>query len=404
MQWYYIVDGVQNGPIEQDAFFALAKSGQLKPTDYVWNQTMGQQWAEALTIPGLFGAGPPPVKQARLHVKKDPAEVEKEAAAQAAQEAEQSAPVVEQVNIEEVQLSCTRWVRPSWERTKDILFRPFDMVKWFMLGFTAWLATLGEGGGGGGSTKFKKTGGGNSEVFSDAMVQANAFMNEHAGSIALIVAIGFIVSVGLWVLAMWIRCRGKFMFLDNVVHNRADVSNPWNVFKQHASSLFKWNLVYGLLCFVVSLPVLMLVLFKVAMPCIRAGAWDPAVIPMLVLAVILSFPLSIVTGYINRFREDFIIPIMYNLDLTATEAWGRFIPVLKCRLGALIVYGLFYTLLIFLALLCVFIFCLATCCIGGCLIMIPYIGSVVLLPMLVFFRQYSLNYLDQFGPVFHSNR
>ena len=41
-----------------------------------------------------------------------------------------------------------------------------------------------------------------------------------------------------------------------------------------------------------------------------------------------------------------------------------------------------------------------TCCIAGCLMMIPYIGTVLLLPILVFSRAYSLHFLAQFGPRF----
>ncbi len=32
----------------------------------------------------------------------------------------------------------------AWQRTKLILFNPFQLDKWLILGFTAWLATLGE--------------------------------------------------------------------------------------------------------------------------------------------------------------------------------------------------------------------------------------------------------------------
>jgi hypothetical protein len=39
-----------------------------------------------------------------------------------------------------------------------------------------------------------------------------------------------------------------------------------------------------------------------------------------------------------------------------------------------------------------------TCCIAGCLMAIPYVGAVVVLPVTVFFRAYSLEYLAQFGP------
>src|SRR5438552_17342322 len=36
----------------------------------------------------------------------------------------------------------------AFELTKKILLQPFDVKKWFVIGFTAWLAHLGGGGGG----------------------------------------------------------------------------------------------------------------------------------------------------------------------------------------------------------------------------------------------------------------
>ncbi len=41
-----------------------------------------------------------------------------------------------------------------------------------------------------------------------------------------------------------------------------------------------------------------------------------------------------------------------------------------------------------------------TCCIGGCFMAIPYIGAVIMLPISVFFRAYSLEYLSQYGEEF----
>ena len=35
-------------------------------------------------------------------------------------------------------------VSPAIERTKLVLFQPFDLGKWFKLGFCAFLATLGD--------------------------------------------------------------------------------------------------------------------------------------------------------------------------------------------------------------------------------------------------------------------
>ena len=35
----------------------------------------------------------------------------------------------------------------AFETTRKILFQPFDLTKWFVIGFAAWLATMFSGGG-----------------------------------------------------------------------------------------------------------------------------------------------------------------------------------------------------------------------------------------------------------------
>lgn len=54
MQWYYAVKGQQQGPVEWETLILLAREGRVNPYDLVWNSTMGNQWAKASTIPGLF--------------------------------------------------------------------------------------------------------------------------------------------------------------------------------------------------------------------------------------------------------------------------------------------------------------------------------------------------------------
>ncbi len=59
MQWYYAVSGQQQGPVDQETLAALARDGKLGRDDLVWNSTLGNQWAKASTVPGLFDAVPP---------------------------------------------------------------------------------------------------------------------------------------------------------------------------------------------------------------------------------------------------------------------------------------------------------------------------------------------------------
>lgn len=60
MQWYYAVNGKQNGPVDEAVLRVLAQEGKLGRDDLVWNASMGDQWSKAATVPGLFGEAPSP--------------------------------------------------------------------------------------------------------------------------------------------------------------------------------------------------------------------------------------------------------------------------------------------------------------------------------------------------------
>lgn len=61
MNWYYVRGGQRNGPIDDEALRRLISVGELRRDDLVWNETMGDQWVAASTVPGLFA---PPDLQA----------------------------------------------------------------------------------------------------------------------------------------------------------------------------------------------------------------------------------------------------------------------------------------------------------------------------------------------------
>ena len=58
MEWYYHNKGQQHGPVQESELQRLAQSGELSPEDLVWNPSMGEQWATASTIEGLFVSPP----------------------------------------------------------------------------------------------------------------------------------------------------------------------------------------------------------------------------------------------------------------------------------------------------------------------------------------------------------
>ena len=51
--WFYVRDGQQNGPLSFEELVALARKGELKASDSVWNDTM-QGWTPAGQVEGLI--------------------------------------------------------------------------------------------------------------------------------------------------------------------------------------------------------------------------------------------------------------------------------------------------------------------------------------------------------------
>jgi len=315
-------------------------------------------------------------------------------------EAHAARPPVEQAPMPSGTISCSAPVGIAWDGMKETLFRPFSFSKWFILGFSAWLATLGEGGGSGGppnfssSTRSRPSGG----DIKEAIKSVRPFLEQHEAKVAAIAAIVIVGVVVVSLVVLWLRSRGKFMFLDNVATDCAEIGRPWRVFAQHGNSLFLWSVGYGVICLLVTCLLGALTVFGIVVPCVNAGQYLASVTPVIVLMGVLWLIFAVVAGYIGRFLEDFVVPIMYKHDLTCLEAWGRFLTLLKANTGKFVVYGLFYFLLGLLAGICILLAIIATCCIAACLMGIPYLGAVVLLPVTVFFRLYSIEYLAQFGP------
>ena len=153
MQWWYVKDGKREGPVDELELKAMAEDGRLGREDLVWNNTMGQDWKPAGTVEGIFASAP-----AGGEAVSAPAP---EKSVIAPQMASTGADLSSSIGPRTISVSDP--VESAWMGTKKILFQPFDIGKWFALGFSAWLATLLEGGG-----SFNFNGGGSGDS-SDGM-------------------------------------------------------------------------------------------------------------------------------------------------------------------------------------------------------------------------------------------
>jgi hypothetical protein len=89
-----------------------------------------------------------------------------------------------------------------------------------------------------------------------------------------------------------------------------------------------------------------------------------------------------------------MVPVMYRRRCLAFQAFKEVIALISAEPTAIILYLLF---LFALSIGIAFVACVAIC-VTCCIAAVPYVGSVVLLPIEVFFYAYTLLFLRQFGP------
>jgi hypothetical protein len=296
------------------------------------------------------------------------------------------------MNTQNSNISVIDPISPAFERVKTILFRPFDLTRWFVIGFCAWLAYLGQGGGGSNFT----------DTANQDFHHAGDFFTENMPWIIPLIIGGIILGIVLWVVFTWLSSRGRFMFLHCVATNKAEVKVPWRSFSRHGNSLFLFRIVAGLIsfiCFALLGGAIILLIVISAGGKVAITAPVPAIAGLIALSIII-IPLVIAVALLFKFTHDFVVPIMFLQTASCVDAWRRFWPLLSKNIGKFIVYILFQIVIsmvegaIIISIVC------GTCCVAGCILAIPYVGTVLLLPMLVFDRSYSLLYFRQFGPDF----
>ena len=283
-------------------------------------------------------------------------------------------------------VSVATSVSTALEHTERILFRPFNLSKWFVLGFSAFLASLGSGGGYSGNWRRWQ---GREELVPQ---EVRSWVLEH---LPLVIGLGIAVLlliIALTMLFQWLSSRGTFMFLDGIVRDRAEVSEPWRRFRSLGNRLFVFRFLAGLAVLggflVIGLGIAGLAWFAIH----RGGCltWVPAA---LLGGLALLFLLAAILFF--QVLEDFGVPVMYRLDLGPSQALSVLRQeVMKGRGWDFTrFYLLKFVLAMGAAILVIVAGCL-TCCIG----FLPYLSSVLTLPVSVFFRCYALDLLRQIDP------
>ncbi len=208
--------------------------------------------------------------------------------------------------------------------------------------------------------------------------------------ILLIVAVGILVMAILLVL-MWLSARGRFIFTDCIVRNCAAIAIPWREYRKEGNSYFLFALavgfgaalIFGLLALVIFLPVSLIDH--------SSNSGNTVLFPIL---LVLLFIFLICFAFFFGLVSYFMVPVMYIRRVGPLEAFRGVTRLLVNNVGSFILFCLF-SLVLFLAVIVIggIVSCL-TCCIAA----LPYVGTVILLPLFVCLRAFGLLFLRQFGP------
>jgi hypothetical protein len=268
----------------------------------------------------------------------------------------------------------------AFEVMKKILFQPFDLKKWLVIGFAAWLASLGAGGAGNFNYPSKHD---EVQKVDDAISQI-----PHPIFVGAIVLLVVLVLV-LIVLCAWLRARGGFMFVDCIVKNRGAVAEPWREFRTEGNSFFLFSLLvgFGLLLFagLLSLPLVLPAIKDDNFFRTHSVYLISAIAGWILVMILLILAWALVTS--------FMVPIMYRKRCRAAEGFATATRLIAAHPGEILLYCLFWIVLALGSAMVGCIVACATCCIAA----IPYVGTVILLPLFVLLRSFSLLFIRQFG-------
>ena len=270
----------------------------------------------------------------------------------------------------------------AFDLMQTILFHPFNFKKWLVIGFAAFLS----GHFGGGGFNFPSPWGGHparTQTFNPPNFE------EWKPWWLILIVTAVVIVVALIVIVAWLKGRGVFIFTDCIVRNRATIAAPWREYRKEGNSYFLFTLavIFG----TITLFGLLFALIA-GFGFLTRGHQTMSVtaIALLVLVFLCWIALSFIFAPLMYFTPF----VMYRQRCLAVEAFRKVLSLIASNPGPFILFCLFG----FVLLLATVVIGIIATCVTCCLAAIPYVGSVILLPVSVCLRAFGLCFLRQFGP------
>jgi hypothetical protein len=271
----------------------------------------------------------------------------------------------------------------AFEWMKAMLFRPFDVARWLTIAFAAFLSgswgsglnfRWGRWGGGDWNYRWHRHG-----DLSDWSI---------APWLIALLVVGVLIALVLVFVWMWVTSRGRFIFIDCVVKNRAAIVEPWREFRREGNSFFLFSLAVALVMIILSAILVLMIVAVLRLFSDHEGPFVALVLGLIVLGCVwLAFALFF------ALVSNFMVPVMYRRRCSAREALADVSKLMVQNPRPFVLFVLFgIALALAVGIAGAMVSCL-TCCVGG----LPYISTVLLLPAIVWVTAFRLLFLRQFG-------
>ena len=373
-KWYYAVSGVRHGPVTFEELRGLVRNGTLQAIDLVWQPEFGPEWRNAGQVSALFEATEmdvPPLVQAQ----------------------ERKVPLL---GVTGERPSCLSAASQAYDRMLSVLFKPFDIMRWFSMGFCAWLAYIGTQ-----SANFNgMKGDGNPALFKqqvDGLLDKVSNALAHPGMYEATFAVGLVflsLLIGLWMCAL--RSRGDFMFLHRWYQPDASILLCWRAARAAGHELFVWRVYFFVVAGLLFALDGVSAYAQIIRPYMASGkVWGQPLMHPTVVCVTAAVLLAVAVQLVAHLAKAFVVPVMYWHGVPASRAWLVVFALCNQYPFAVLGYLAYCVIFWILAVLAILAFVVCTCCVGIIPLAMPYVYGVVLLPVFLFFRGYAVCFLSQ---------
>ena len=248
----------------------------------------------------------------------------------------------------------------AFELTNKILFQPFDLKKWLVIGFAAFLSGHLAGIGFNFPSPFGnfQSHRATQDLIPDHLEQWKPWL---VAAVVVLAVLFFAFVIAL----TWLKARGHFIFTDCIVRNQAAIAAPWREYRKEGNSYFLFLLA---VMFVILLLAGLILASAFGLGWLKHGAGHTGSIASIGLIVFLFvFWVSIVIFV--SIATYFMVPVMYRKRCRAVEAFRDVTFLMFHHVGSFFLFCLFGVVLILAVLMIAAIVTCATCCLAA----LPYI-------------------------------